>query len=89
MSATGRDDVVLALADATGALADRVGAKAARLARLAASGFAVPPGFVVTGAGDELADQELRAVIEDALAAQPELGSGPFAVRSSAVAEDL
>ncbi|WP_141810407.1 PEP/pyruvate-binding domain-containing protein [Nocardia bhagyanarayanae] len=44
------DDVVIGLASLRGRDADRAGAKAATLAGLAASGLAVPTGFVITGA---------------------------------------
>jgi len=65
---------------------DVVGGKAAVLGLLAGVGYAVPPGFVVTaGAFDRLGDG-----LDEALAAAADrLGPGPFAVRSSAAAEDL
>jgi rifampicin phosphotransferase len=69
-------------------LADRgaVGGKAATLGTLIAAGYRVPPGFVVTGAAiAELAD----GLDETVTAAAQALGPGPFAVRSSAVDEDL
>jgi len=59
-----------------------VGSKAANLAVLLRAGLAVPEGVVVTTAADEISDRlidEIRA----------RLGDGPFAVRSSATAEDL
>jgi pyruvate,water dikinase len=62
-----------------------VGAKAQALAVLAASGFPVPAGFVITRrARDawEVAGPEVRA-------AMVRLGARRFAVRSSAAAEDL
>ncbi|MFI7702016.1 PEP/pyruvate-binding domain-containing protein [Nonomuraea sp. NPDC049480] len=55
----------------------RVGGKAATLAVLARAGFAVPEGFVVP-VGSDLEEAEIGR-----------LGGGRFAVRSSAVAEDL
>lgn len=63
-----------------------VGGKAGTLGMLAAAGFPVPSGFVVTAAvagqpGDDLAAELTRAASR--------LGPGPFAVRSSASAEDL
>src|SRR5215831_4550609 len=62
------------------------GQKAAALAHLIRCGERVPPGFVVTVAGCETKDEDvLKNEIEAAL---KEL-SGPFAVRSSACAEDL
>jgi rifampicin phosphotransferase len=63
-----------------------VGGKAAVLGLLAGVGYAVPPGFVVTaGAFDRLGD----GLDEGLAAAADRLGPGPFAVRSSAAAEDL
>jgi pyruvate,water dikinase len=81
------DDGVLELT--AGLTAARVGGKAATLGRLAAAGFPVPPGLVVTAAGAALSDDRLRARIEAVLTARPGLGTGQFAVRSSAAAEDL
>jgi len=79
-------DLVVAMDGAAPVDVARVGAKAASLARLSAAGFSVPAGFVVTAdAFVHLADAELAGAIE--VAAAP-LGDGPFAVRSSAVAED-
>jgi pyruvate,water dikinase len=69
-------------------LADReaVGGKAATLGMLIAAGYRVPPGFVVTTAAiAQLAD----GFDESVTAAAQALGTGPFAVRSSAVEEDL
>jgi phosphohistidine swiveling domain-containing protein len=67
--------------DHSGSLPRRelVGGKAAVLAELSAAGFAVPPGFVVT----ESVSAEAITV------AARRLGGERFAVRSSAVAEDL
>ncbi|WP_027501383.1 PEP/pyruvate-binding domain-containing protein [Rhodococcus sp. UNC363MFTsu5.1] len=61
---------------------ERSGAKAATLARLAREGFRVPAGFVIE---DALGDDSWAGELETAL---PELGSGAFAVRSSALVED-
>lgn len=63
-----------------------VGGKAAVLGRLARLGFRIPPGFIVTAAAFERIDDGLD---EKLTAALGHLGTGPFAVRSSAVAEDL
>lgn len=67
------------------------GSKAAALSALMGAGFPVPPGFVVTGtfraealAGAEAGEQELSLQ-----AAARAAGPGPYAVRSSAVEEDL
>jgi pyruvate,water dikinase len=77
---------LLTLADAAGVGAERVGGKAAALARLMVAGFAVPAGFVVTDAAFNLPTDVFDAAIASAATG---LGAGPFAVRSSAVAEDL
>jgi phosphoenolpyruvate synthase/pyruvate phosphate dikinase len=61
-----------------------VGSKAAVLAELSAAGFAVPPGFVVTVAG-----QDDPALAADVTGAARLLGTDRFAVRSSGTAEDL
>ena len=62
------------------------GAKAARLATLIAAGFSVPAGVVVPTAVVAGADDDaLRAT---AAAALDQMGAGPVAVRSSAIAED-
>jgi phosphohistidine swiveling domain-containing protein len=67
----------------------RAGTKATTLASLKRSGFKVPPGFVVlTGSFDpegRLHDDARTAVLTMARG----LGTTPFAVRSSALAEDL
>lgn len=60
-----------------------MGSKAWVLHELAAAGFAVPPGFVVTA--DALDDVRLT---EHVTAEARRLGAGRFAVRSSATAED-
>ena len=60
----------------------RCGAKAANLGRLLRAGFDVPAGFVI---GDPIGDDGWGQEIESALL---ELGSGSFAVRSSAFGED-
>ena len=58
-----------------------VGTKAANLGELAAAGFPVPDGFVVIGDPDGSRDAVRQAA--------QVLGGGPFAVRSSGLAEDL
>ncbi|MDQ0635147.1 phosphohistidine swiveling domain-containing protein [Arthrobacter pascens] len=63
-----------------------LGSKAATLNELAANGFRVPAGFVVTA--DAL--ERLGPRLADELAAAADrTGPGPFAIRSSAAAEDL
>ncbi|WP_426226016.1 PEP/pyruvate-binding domain-containing protein [Pseudarthrobacter sp. DSP2-3-2b1] len=64
------------------------GSKAAALSALSAAGFPVPAGFVVTQAAmqEQSAD---RTLAEHLRKAASTAGPGPFAVRSSAAAEDL
>jgi pyruvate,water dikinase len=70
--------VLIPLREADG----RCGAKAANLGRLLRAGFDVPAGFVISDAiGDDGWAQELKPALRD-------LGSGRFAVRSSAFGED-
>ncbi|SLJ98125.1 PEP/pyruvate-binding domain-containing protein [Arthrobacter sp. P2b] len=70
---------------------ETVGSKAAALSGLTAAGFPVPAGFVVTGTALAAARaQDAGAGLDGALqAAARRAGSGPYAVRSSAAAEDL
>ena len=76
---------IQSLAEVGGTDRAMLGGKAAELARLAAAGFTVPPGVVVTTAAAD--DPELDAQLETAAL---RLGGGDrFAVRSSAAAEDL
>lgn len=63
----------------------RVGAKAWRLGRMQQAGFPVSPGFCL---GAEACRAWSPAVQADLLAAYRALGSGPVAVRSSALEED-
>jgi pyruvate,water dikinase len=58
----------------------RLGGKGAALARLGAAGFPVPPWFALAGGGSW--------EVDDFVSALRALGPGPFAVRSSAGAED-
>jgi rifampicin phosphotransferase len=75
--------LVIDLADVPADSMGLVGHKAARLAELVRSGFRVPGGVVVTTAANGIADDEVLGVM-------PSLGDDArFAVRSSAVAEDL
>ncbi|MFI5891093.1 PEP/pyruvate-binding domain-containing protein [Actinoplanes sp. NPDC051513] len=75
---------VVRLTEATGVGRAVVGGKAAVLAELSVAGFAVPAGFVVTGAAPD--DPELGGWMAEEAA---RLGGPRFAVRSSAAAEDL
>jgi rifampicin phosphotransferase len=65
--------------------AAEVGRKAASLGELLAAGMRVPDGVVLTAAAAAMSADErrslLRSLVED-------LGDGPFAVRSSGIAED-
>ncbi|WP_435102020.1 PEP/pyruvate-binding domain-containing protein [Arhodomonas sp. AD133] len=68
-----------------------VGGKAANLARLTATGFDVPPFFVISADAlvhddDEITPRE--GVTEAVMRAAAEIGPGPYAVRSSGRAED-
>ena len=74
---------LIGLAEA-GPARELVGGKAAVLGELAAQGWPVPPGFVVTAAA--LADPDLDQLLGQAASA---CGGGRFAVRSSGIAEDL
>jgi pyruvate,water dikinase len=74
---------LIGLADA-GRAREQVGGKAAVLRELAAHGWPVPPGFVVTA--DALSDPGLARVLAEAA---ERCGGDRFAVRSSGVAEDL
>lgn len=65
--------------------AAEVGGKAAGLGELIAVGAHVPEGVVLTAAAAELSVDERAPLLR---AATVELGPGPFAVRSSGIAED-
>jgi phosphoenolpyruvate synthase/pyruvate phosphate dikinase len=69
---------------------ETVGSKAAALSALSAAGFPVPAGFVVSDSALEVhAAEPAGAGLADKLrAAAVATGPGPFAVRSSAAAED-
>src|SRR5260221_12434764 len=69
---------VVRLADVTRADRDSVGSKAANLGDLLRAGFPLPEGVVMLDDGEPDPSEILQV-----------LGGGPFAVRSSAVAEDL
>jgi phosphohistidine swiveling domain-containing protein len=76
--------VVIMLSEAGTADRASVGGKAGVLGELAAAGFSVPPGLVVTAAALDIDGWE--ASVE---AAARSLGAARFAVRSSGAAEDL
>ena len=79
-------EALVLLSDRDAGDAASYGGKAATLARLAASGFRVPPGVIVTATAVEDLGDRFDAALQEAAAA---CGPGPFAVRSSALAEDL
>ena len=62
-----------------------VGRKAASLGELLAAGANVPDGEVLTAGVADLTAEERKSLLREAAR---ELGSGPFAVRSSGIAED-
>ena len=84
---------VLHFGEITDADAGRVGGKGLSLARLAAAGLPVPPGFVATtdayrrlrDGTDGRGDHDFNGAVREAY---QQLGGGPVAVRSSATAED-
>lgn len=85
MTGIASEPLVVALRDAAGLGPSVVGSKAANLARLSAAGLAVPGGVIVTAAARRSWDEAQPRLV----AAVAALGAGPFAVRSSAAAEDL
>jgi phosphohistidine swiveling domain-containing protein len=76
--------VVVQVAEALDLGRAAVGGKASTLAELAAAGFPVPPGFVVTDGS-----REDPGFDEQLTTAASRLGARRFAVRSSGAAEDL
>ncbi|MGB8385349.1 MAG: PEP/pyruvate-binding domain-containing protein [Dermatophilaceae bacterium] len=80
------EQLLVTLGGGAGAQRDVVGAKAAVLSVLADAGYRVPAGFVVTAGALEQLGDGLDVTL---LSAVDRLGGGPFAVRSSAGAEDL
>jgi rifampicin phosphotransferase len=65
--------------------APEVGGKAASLGELLAAGVRVPDGVVLTAGAAELTSDAREALLRAGIA---DLGPGPFAVRSSGIAED-
>ena len=63
----------------------QVGGKAASLGELLAAGVRVPDGVVLTAAAADMTADDRRSLLRSAAG---DLGSGPFAVRSSGIAED-
>jgi pyruvate,water dikinase len=77
--------IVRRLSDLRIADAATVGGKAAQLGELIAMGARVPDGLVLPVASAELSTDERASALR---AAMTRLGEGPFALRSSGVAED-
>jgi phosphohistidine swiveling domain-containing protein len=73
------------LADVRMADVAEVGGKAANLGELLAAGVRVPDGVVLTAGAADMSADERRSLLSEAL---PDLGAGPFAVRSSGISED-
>ncbi|MEO8462022.1 MAG: PEP/pyruvate-binding domain-containing protein, partial [Chloroflexota bacterium] len=65
--------------------AAEVGGKAASLGELIRSGTRVPAGWVLPAGAAGLTAAERQSLVR---AADAELGAGPFAIRSSGIAED-
>jgi phosphohistidine swiveling domain-containing protein len=80
---------IVTLANSAAVSVSRVGGKAANLARLAAAGLPVPPGFVVTAGAWEHHPPDLAMAIDRAVGSHEFAGVAAFAVRSSAITEDL
>jgi phosphoenolpyruvate synthase/pyruvate phosphate dikinase len=80
---------VVMVSDASNQSVEEVGGKALTLAKLSALGLPVPPGFIVTASLLERSAALIRASVEHALSAPSFAHATTFAVRSSAVAEDL
>jgi hypothetical protein len=73
------------LGDVRMADAAQVGGKAASLGELLAAGVRVPDGVVLTVGAASMTADDRRSLLR---AGAAELGIGPFAVRSSGIAED-
>jgi rifampicin phosphotransferase len=84
-----KPSAIVTLADAAAEPVSVVGGKAATLARLATAGFPVPPGFIVTSLAWSQDPVQLAEAITAALGMSEFHETSTFAVRSSAVAEDL
>jgi pyruvate,water dikinase len=80
-----RTAAIRKLADVRMADLAEVGGKAANLGELIAAGVRVPEGVVLTAAASEMTPDDRRDLLQDTAR---NLGAGPFAVRSSGIAED-
>jgi pyruvate,water dikinase len=88
-AADGASSVLVGLDDPACEDPGVAGNKASRLGALLRAGFDVPPGVVLPATAFAGADDELPAMVRAALEAVPgRLGPGPWAVRSSGMAED-
>ena len=86
MNATAlRSAVIRRLADVRMGDVAEVGGKAANLGELLAVGVRVPDGVVLTAGASDMTAEDRGSLLRDAA---PELGTGPFAVRSSGISED-
>ena len=81
--------LVVSLFDAADLPVEQLGSKAATLARLAAAGFPVPPGLVITTGAGPLPASQLATSLRTGLESLRLPASTRYAVRSSAAAEDL
>jgi phosphohistidine swiveling domain-containing protein len=84
-TATTRPATALSLADVRMADIAEVGGKAASLGELIAAGVRVPKGIVLTAGISDVTAEDRDSVVRAGAAS---LGAGPFAVRSSGIAED-
>jgi len=78
-------EAVRQLRDVRMADAAEVGGKAASLGELLGAGVRVPEGVVLTARAADMTADDRRTLVH---AAAADLGTGPFAVRSSGIAED-
>jgi pyruvate,water dikinase len=81
--------LVVSLFDTADLPVEQLGSKAATLARLAAAGFPVPPGLVITTGAGPLPASQLAGPVRAGLESLGLPASSRYAVRSSAAAEDL
>ncbi len=80
-----RSGTIRRLADVRITDVAEVGGKAANLGELLAAGVRVPEGVVLTAGAADMPTNDLRSLLRDATS---DLGTGPFAVRSSGISED-
>ena len=86
MNATAiRSATIRRLSDLRMADVGEVGGKAANLGELLAAGVHVPDGVVLTAGAAGMTAEDLKSLLRDTA---PDLGAGPFAVRSSGISED-